>query len=86
MRALITDYGAVGDGAALNTTAIQAAVDACEASGGGTVVVPRGVFVSGSVELKSKVTLYLEHGYRRLLGVASSQGLRSGLVRRVGHV
>lgn len=58
----ITDYGAVGDGATLNTAAIQGAVNACSTNGGGTVVVPPGVFVSGTVELRSHVTLYLENG------------------------
>lgn len=42
----ITDFGAVGDGTTLNTAAIQAAVEACAAGGGGTVRVPAGVFVS----------------------------------------
>lgn len=62
MRAVITDYGAAGDGSQVNTSPIQAAVDACVSNGGGTVVVPRGVFVTGSVELKSHITLHLEQG------------------------
>lgn len=62
MEALITNHGAVGDGERVNTTAIQAAVDACASQGGGTVVVPSGVFVTGTVELKSHVTLLLEQG------------------------
>ena len=56
----ITAYGAKSDGQTLNTAAIQKAIAACHASGGGTVLVPRGVFVSGSLRLKSKVTLRLE--------------------------
>jgi len=56
----ITAYGTKSDGQTLNTAAIQKAIDACHASGGGTVLVPRGVFVSGSLRLKSKVTLRLE--------------------------
>ena len=40
----ITDHGAVADGHTLNTAAIQSAVDACAAAGGGTVVVPAGTF------------------------------------------
>jgi hypothetical protein len=56
----ITAYGAKSDGQTLNTAAIQKAIDACHASGGGTVLVPRGVFVSGSLRLKSKVTLRVE--------------------------
>lgn len=58
----IADCGAVADGKTVNTRAIQAAVDACAAQGGGTVLVPAGVWVTGSVGLKSRVTLRLEAG------------------------
>lgn len=58
----ITDFGAVGDGTALNTTAIQKAVDTCAAAGGGRVVVPAGVFVSGPIFLKSNVEFHLVAG------------------------
>ena len=53
----ITAYGAKSDGTTINTSAIQQAIDACHAAGGGTVLVPSGVFVSGSLLLKSHVTL-----------------------------
>ncbi len=56
---LITDHGAVGDGATINTRAIQRAIDACAAAGGGTIVIPAGVFVSGSLFLKPGVHLAL---------------------------
>lgn len=55
----IRDYGAKGDGTALDTVAVQAAIDACTHDGGGTVLVPAGTFVIGSVELKSNVTLHI---------------------------
>lgn len=58
----VTRYGAVGDGSTLNTRAIQAAIDDCATNGGGTVMIPAGIFVSGSVELKSGVTLCLGQG------------------------
>lgn len=58
----ITDYGAVGDAKTLNTKAIQAAVDACAAAGGGQVVVPAGIFISGSIFLKSHVEFHVSPG------------------------
>ena len=58
----ITEYGAIGDGKTLNTRAIQAAVDACAASGGGMVIIPPGTFVSGTIFLKSNLTFHLEAG------------------------
>lgn len=62
MNTNIIDYGAVGDGKTCNTSAIQKAVDKCFESGGGTVTVPAGVFVTGTVRLNSNINLYLEHG------------------------
>jgi len=55
----ITDFGAVAGGEALNTAAIQAAIDTAAGSGGGTVVIPAGVFRSGSLFLKPGVALHL---------------------------
>ncbi|GAB4402435.1 MAG: glycoside hydrolase family 28 protein [Bacteroidia bacterium] len=54
--------GAVGDGATRNTAVIQQAIDSAAAQGGGRVIVPTGVFVSGSLSLKAGVTLYLSAG------------------------
>jgi polygalacturonase len=59
---VITSYGAVGDGKAHNTRFIQKAIDNCHANGGGRVVVPPGVFLTGTVFLKSNVDLHLEPG------------------------
>jgi exo-poly-alpha-galacturonosidase len=60
-RCLITDSGAVADGKTVNTTAIQAAIDKCAANkNGGTLVVPAGTFLSGSVFLKQGVNLLVE--------------------------
>ena len=55
----VRDHGAKGDGKTLDTTALQAAIDACHRDGGGTVLVPAGTFHIGTVELKSNVTLHL---------------------------
>src|SRR5690242_3490229 len=49
----IRDFGAKGDGKSLDTAAIQAAIDACHRDQGGTVMVPAGVFLTGTLELKS---------------------------------
>ena len=59
---LITAEGAVGDCSTLNTKAIQSAIDHCTAQGGGTVVVPKGTFISGSIFLKQGVNLHLDEG------------------------
>ncbi len=58
----IRSYGAKGDKTTIDTAALQAAIDACTADGGGTVLVPAGTFVIGTVELKSNVTLHIAAG------------------------
>lgn len=55
----IREYGAKGDGKALDTDALQAAINACSADGGGTVLIPSGIFLIGAVELKSNVKLHI---------------------------
>lgn len=58
----ILEYGAVADGKTLNTKAIQKAIDECSVSGGGTVTVPTGKFLTGTLYLKNDVNLNLETG------------------------
>jgi DNA sulfur modification protein DndE len=58
----IVTYGAKSDGIALNTASIQQAIDACNQSGGGTVLVPKGFWVTGPVNLKSNVNLHVADG------------------------
>jgi alpha-L-rhamnosidase len=58
----ITEAGAVGDGKTLNTAAIQKTIDRAAAAGGGTVVIPKGVFLSGAIFLKPGVNLHLDAG------------------------
>lgn len=58
----IVDYGAVNDTTRLSTEAIQRAIDECSASGGGTVLIPAGGYKTGSLILKSRVTLNFENG------------------------
>ena len=55
-------YGAVGDGKIIDSPAINAAIDACNQAGGGVVYLSPGTYLSGTVTLKSNVTLYLEAG------------------------
>ncbi|MFT4089473.1 MAG: glycosyl hydrolase family 28 protein [Asticcacaulis sp.] len=61
-QGLITDYGAVADNATVNTKSIQSAIDDMATKGGGTVIVPQGVFVSGALFFKPKVHLHLMAG------------------------
>ena len=57
----ITDFGAwVCDG--LQTPYIQKAIDTCFLNGGGRVTIPRGIFRTGGIRLRSNVTLYLQTG------------------------
>lgn len=58
----ILDYGAIADGKTLNTKAVQKAIDDCSISGGGTVTVPTGQFLIGTIYLKNDVNLNLETG------------------------
>jgi hypothetical protein len=59
-RFLVTDYGAIADGKTLNTKAIQSAIDACAKTGGGSLVIPKGTFITGSIFLKQGVNLLVE--------------------------
>ena len=58
----VKTYGAKGDGMAIDTPAINKAIDAANASGGGTVRFPPGTYACYSIHLKSNVVLYLEPG------------------------
>jgi len=58
----ITKFGAKADGVTLNTKAINDAIDACNKKGGGVVVIPSGLWVTGPVVLKSNVNLHLQKG------------------------
>ncbi|MHB9071014.1 MAG: glycoside hydrolase family 28 protein [Sedimentisphaerales bacterium] len=58
----VVDFGATGNGKANDAHAIQAAIDACSQSGGGRVYFAPGDYLSGTIDLKSDVCLYLEAG------------------------
>jgi hypothetical protein len=73
----IRDFGAKGDGATLDTAAVQAAIDACAKDGGGIVVVPAGEFVVGTIGLKSNLTLHL-FANGQLVGSAKREDYHAG--------
>jgi polygalacturonase len=78
----VTKYGATGNGKSLDTAAIQKAIDACHAAGGGTVLFNNGKFLSGTIFLKSNITLRIEPG-AVLLG---STDIKDFAVNRPGAV
>ncbi|WP_315816129.1 glycosyl hydrolase family 28-related protein [Paraflavitalea speifideaquila] len=57
----IADFGAIGDGKHVNTGAIQRAIDSCTLKGG-TILVPKGIFLSGTLYLRSGITLHVSEG------------------------
>ncbi len=73
----IRDFGAIGDGKTLNTAAIQAAIDACHKDKGGIVMIPSGDFLSGTLELKSNVTLHIS-ATGKLLGSPKREDYTAG--------
>ncbi len=56
------DFGAIGDGVTSNTKAFSEAIDAVVKKGGGKVIIPRGVWLTGPIQLKSNINLYAEAG------------------------
>jgi polygalacturonase len=58
----IKDFGARAGGDFDNTEAIRKAIDACNRAGGGRVVVPAGVYMTGAIHLKSNVNLHVSEG------------------------
>jgi polygalacturonase len=74
----VRDFGASGDGKTLDTAAINSAIDAAAAAGGGTVVFPAGTYASYSIHLKSNVGLYLGQGSTILAADAPPEGTPGG--------
>src|SRR6202012_6273316 len=58
----VKDYGATGDGVTLDSKAINKVIDAAAAVGGGTVYLPAGNYLSGSIHLKSHIALFIDQG------------------------
>jgi polygalacturonase len=72
----VRQFGAKGDGTTIDTHAFNAAIEA--ASGGGTVVVPPGVYACYSIHLKSNVALYLQQGATILAAPTPYDGMATG--------
>lgn len=73
----VKTYGATGDGKTLDTAAINKAIDAAAAAGGGTVEFPAGNYLSFSIHLKSHVALHLGMG-ATIVAAEPSEDLSSG--------
>jgi len=58
----LTDFGAMGDGVTMNTVAFEKAFTALEKKGGGRLVVPPGIWLTGPIKLRSRTDLHLERG------------------------
>jgi polygalacturonase len=71
-------YGATGDGKTLDTDAINKAIDAANAAGGGTVFFPAGTYASYSIHLKSNIALYLDQGATLLAAEPPAEGAPGG--------
>ena len=56
----ITEFGAVGDGVTLNTLAFEKAISSIAAKGGGTVIIPEGIWLTGPITLVSNIHLFTE--------------------------
>jgi hypothetical protein len=69
-RVDIRERGATGEGNILDTAAIQESIDACAKAGGGQAYFPAGRYLSGTIHLRSGVTLYLDAG-ARLIGTTN---------------
>ncbi|MGD1276312.1 MAG: glycoside hydrolase family 28 protein [Tepidisphaeraceae bacterium] len=70
----VRTFGAKGDGTTLDTPAVNKAIEAASASGGGTVYFPAGNYLCYSIHLKSNTTLYIEQGATILAAGTETQG------------
>lgn len=74
----VMEFGARGDGQTLDTAAINKAIEAAAAKGGGTVYVPAGKYLCYSVHLKSNVALFLDQGATIIAADTPMQGFSAG--------
>lgn len=59
---MITDYGVINDSTIIQTSKIQVVIDKAAKKGGGVIVIPKGVFLSGALFFKPKTHLYVSEG------------------------
>jgi len=69
----VKDYGAIGNGTNLDSKAINAAIDAAATAGGGTVYLPAGNYLSGSIHLKSNISLFIDQGATLMAAPVSAE-------------
>src|SRR5664279_5632800 len=69
----VKDFGAVGDGKNLDSKAINAAIESAVKAGGGTVYIPAGNYLCGSIRLKSNITLLIDQGATILAAPVSAE-------------
>jgi len=74
----VRTFGATGDGKTLDTAAINKAIDAASAAGGGTVLFPAGNYLCYSIHLKSDISLYLDAGATIIAADPPAQGAGGG--------
>jgi len=68
----VREHGAAGDGQTLDSPAIQSAIDTCAEQGGGTIFLPAGQYLAGSLFLRNNISLYLDSG-AAILGSENSK-------------
>ena len=74
----VRNFGATGDGKTLDSPAINSAIAAASAAGGGTVYFPAGIYASYSIRLKSHITLFLDQGAVILAESTPHDGMATG--------
>ena len=78
----VRSYGATGDGKTVDTPAVNRAIEAVAAAGGGTLVFPAGTYVCFTIRLKSKVDLWLSNGCVIVAADSPRRGGDYGVSRR----
>jgi hypothetical protein len=87
----VTEYGAIPNDGKSDTSAIQPAIDACAASGGGLVRIPAGTFLSGALAIRDNVTVRIENSHVSFVGYTSMKaiyehgvwGTREGVTKKL---